>query len=373
MDAERAGVTLRRTPLFDLHRGLGAKIVPFAGWEMPLSYSGVVAEHHAVRTAMGLFDVSHMGRFELSGPDAARLIGRVATADPGKLAAGRMQYALALNESGGVLDDVMIYRLDASRYFVCVNASNREKLWDWFQKPAHDLKLELTDRTQSWAQIAAQGPCAVEVVAGLADPGLARIKPRAVVETRVCGTKMIVSRSGYTGEPGFELYLPAVSAAAVWDELARAGEPAGAKPCGLGCRDTLRLEAGYPLYGNDMDEATTPFEASLDFAVDFDNPDFIGRAALIKQKERGVSRKLAGFILRDGGVPRHGFRVFESGRPIGAVASGNHSPSLGRGIGLASLEPAFTKPGTAVEVEIRANRVPAEIVATPFYKRPKRV
>lgn len=362
---------LKRTPLFETHRRLGAKLVPFAGWEMPIQYAGVLAEHQAVRAAAGLFDVSHMGRIEITGRYAGLLIARVATLDAGTLAAGRMQYAVALNEAGGILDDIMVYRLAEERYFLCVNASNRTKIYEAVLKQLAGFAAVVTERSDAWAQIAIQGPRARAIAARVAKPGLLDLPPRAVTETELAGVPMIVSRSGYTGEPGFELYLPSESAAEVWNTLFESGRGEGLKPCGLGCRDTLRLEMGYALYGNDIDEATTPLEANLEFAVDFDNRNFIGRAALVAQRERGPSRRLVGFELLQPGVPRHGFRILCNDAPVGVVASGNHSPMLGKGIGLAYVAVEHAAVGTRLAVEIRSQRVPIMIVKTPFYKRQK--
>jgi aminomethyltransferase len=366
-----ATMELKRTPLYETHRRLGGKLVPFAGWEMPIQYAGVLAEHQAVRTAAGLFDVSHMGRIEITGRYAGLLIARVATLDADKLAPGRMQYAVALNEAGGILDDIMVYRLAEERYFLCVNASNRTKIHDAVLKQLAGFAAVVTERSAAWAQIAIQGPLARAIAARNAKPGLLDLPPRAVAEVELAGVPMIVSRSGYTGEPGFELYLPAAAAADVWNKLYESGRGEGLRPCGLGCRDTLRLEMGYALYGNDIDETTSPLEAGLEFAVDFDNRNFIGRPALLEQRERGVGRRLVGFELLEPGVPRHGFRILYNDAPVGVVTSGNHSPMLGKGIGLAYVAPERAAIGTRLEVEIRSNRAPISVTKTPFYRRKK--
>jgi glycine cleavage system T protein (aminomethyltransferase) len=361
---------MKRTPLYEEHKKLGAKIVPFAGWEMPLSYGGVLEEHRATRTAVGLFDVSHMGRFEVTGDAAAEALDRVATSPVKTLAVGGMQYALACNTQGGILDDIMIYRLGDRRYFVCANASNAEKIFRWLGKQAADLSgVKVTNRSAELAQLAVQGPRSRDLMKPLTEADLDRLKLRHCIETKAAGVPILLSRSGYTGELGYELYLPADEACGVWEILLKRGAAYGLKPCGLGCRDTLRLEMGYPLYGNDMDEATTPVEASLEFAVDFKKGDFIGREAMIRQKETGISRKLIGFELLQRGVPRHGHPIFSDGRQIGIVTSGNHSPSLNKGIGMGYVPVTFSEAGCEILIDIRGNAVPAVVVERPFYKK----
>jgi aminomethyltransferase len=345
-------------------------MVPFAGWEMPLSYTGVVEEHLTVRRAVGLFDVSHMGRIEVAGPGAADLLQRVATSDVKKLAPGRMQYALALNEQGGILDDLMIYRFGGQQYDVCANASNAAKILGWLEKQAAGIPGgAVSDRTRETAQIAVQGPRSLDLMKSLSKTDLGRLMPRHSVEAVVAGVTMRVSRSGYTGEPGYELYLPADRAEEVWAALLEKGRPFDVKPCGLGCRDTLRLEMGYPLYGNDMDETITPLEAALEFGVDFENSAFIGRKPLLAQKEKGVTRRRIGFVLTQPGVPRHGHTIFSDGKEIGVVSSGNHSPSLNKGIGMGYVQTGFAETGGELLIEIRTRTVPAVIVEMPFYKR----
>ena len=363
---------MNRTPLYEEHKKLGAKIVPFAGWEMPLSYSGVLEEHRATRTAIGLFDVSHMGRIDLTGPAAVELLDRVATSAVKKLAVGGMQYALVCNEQGGILDDIMIYRFGEQRYFVCANASNAEKIFQWLIKQAAGFSgLQVMDRSPALAQIAVQGPRSRDLMRPITAADLDRLKLRHCIETKVAGVPMLLSRSGYTGELGYELYLPGDRAREVWTLLTKNGAAAGLKPCGLGCRDTLRLEMGYPLYGNDMDETTTPVEASLEFAVDLGKTDFIGREAMARQRETGISRKLIGFELVQRGVPRHGHKIFSDGKEIGVVTSGNHSPSLNKGIGMGCVQTTFAELGGKIQIDIRGNTVPAIIVERPFYKKKK--
>ncbi|MEK6683739.1 MAG: glycine cleavage system aminomethyltransferase GcvT, partial [Nitrospirota bacterium] len=345
---------MNRTPLYEEHKKLGAKIVPFAGWEMPLSYAGVLEEHRATRSGVGLFDVSHMGRIDVIGPAAAALLDRVATSPTKKLAVGGMQYALACNEQGGILDDIMIYRFGAQRYFVCANASNAEKIFQWLTKQAAGFSgVEVTDRGADLAQLAVQGPRSRDLMKPITEADLDRLKLRHCIETKVAGVPMLLSRSGYTGELGYELYLPGDRAREVWEVLIEKGKGYDLKPCGLGCRDTLRLEMGYPLYGNDMDETTTPIEASLDFAIDFNKGEFIGREAMARQKEKGINRKLIGFELLQRGVPRHGQTILSDGKEIGVVGSGNHSPSLNKGIGMGYVRTDFAEVGREIRIDIR--------------------
>jgi len=361
---------MKRTPLYEEHKKLGAKIVPFAGWEMPLSYSGVLEEHRATRSGVGLFDVSHMGRIDVTGPAAVELLDRVATSPVRKLAVGAMQYALACNEQGGILDDIMIYRFGEQRYFVCANASNAEKIFQWLAKQAASFSdVKVTDRSAALAQVAVQGPRSRDLMKPLTEAALDPLKLRHCVETKVAGVPMLLSRSGYTGELGYELYLPAERAGHLWETLISKGSAQGLRPCGLGCRDTLRLEMGYPLYGNDMDETTTPIDASLDFAVDIEKGEFIGRDVMARQKENGTSRKLIGFELSERGVPRHGHTILFDGNGIGVVTSGNHSPSMNKGIGMGYVRTAFAKTGVAISIDIRGNAVPGEIVERPFYRK----
>ena len=359
---------MKRTPLYEMHVSAGAKLVDFAGWEMPIQYTGVVDEYQTVRTAAGLFDVSHMGRLTVEGRDAVAFLQRVTTNNVEPLAVGAAQYSMVCNPAGGIKDDIFIYRLGAARFLVCVNASNREKVFSWLcaQAPQGDVRLE--DESSHQAQIALQGPQSPHILRTIC-PAADRLKPRQCLETAVLGSQSVVSRTGYTGEVGYELYVPSSSAQAVWEALMKAGEKAGIKPCGLGSRDLLRLEVGYLLYGNDMDEQTTPLEASAAFAVDFTKGDFIGRQVLFEQKEKGPAKRLVGFELIEKGVPRHGMTVVADGKTIGVVTSGNLSPRLQKGIGLASVTPPFADPGTRFQIDIRGRLQDAVCVKLPFYKR----
>jgi len=329
----------------------------------------VVDEYHAVRTSAGLFDVSHMGRLTVEGRDAVAFLQLVTTTNPDQLAVGAAQYSMVCNPSGGIKDDIFIYRLAPARFLVCVNASNREKIFSWFcaKAPQGDIRLE--DESSYLAQIALQGPQSPHILRALCRDAADRLKPRQCLETSILGAQGVVSRTGYTGEVGYELYLPSTSAPAAWEGLLKAGETSGLKPCGLGARDLLRLEVGYLLYGNDMDEQTTPLEASAAFAVDFTKGDFVGRSVLLEQKEKGPSRRLVGFELIEKGVPRHGMKAVAGGQDIGVVTSGNLSPRLQKGIGLASVQSRFSDPGSRFQVDIRGRLQDAVCVKLPFYKR----
>jgi aminomethyltransferase len=360
---------MKRTPLYHIHVSAQAKLVDFAGWEMPIQYSGVVDEYQTVRTSAGLFDVSHMGRLTVEGSDAVKFLQQVTTTNPDPLAVGAAQYSMVCNPSGGIKDDIFIYRLAPARFLVCVNASNREKIFSWFcaKAPQGDVRLE--DESGYLAQIALQGPQSPQILRAVCPDAAERLKPRQCLETSILGAQGIVSRTGYTGEVGYELYLPSSSAPALWEALMKAGEKSGIKPCGLGARDLLRLEVGYLLYGNDMDEQTTPLEAGAAFAVDFTKGEFIGSQVLREQKEKGPARRLVGFELVEKGVPRHGMKVLANGQEIGVVTSGNLSPRLQKGIGLASVSASFSQPGARFQIDIRGRMQDAVCVKPPFYKR----
>ena len=363
---------MKKTPFYSQHQSLGAKIVPFAGWDMPLSYRGVLDEHRSVRQGIGLFDVSHMGRIEVRGAESVKLLDRIATSAVRDLPIGRMQYALFCNEDGGILDDIMIYRIEDRRYLVCANASNADKIDRWIQQQAALMDgVEVENITGRLAQLAIQGPKSRDFLKKMTDLDLDSFKMRHCLETKVAGVPMLLSRSGYTGELGYELYLPSDQGQELWEALTKGDSGGEAKPCGLGCRDTLRLEMGYPLYGNDMDEATTPIEASLEFAVDLNKGDFIGAKKLFDQQEKGVSRKRIGFELEERGVPRHGYKILSEGNEIGVVCSGNHSPSMNKGIGMAYVPPEYSEVGRTIEIQLRDRLVAAKVVKMPFYKKNK--
>lgn len=360
-------IGLKQTPLYDEHVALDGRMVPFAGYTMPVQYpTGIVKEHHAVRTEAGLFDVSHMGEFEVRGPQALDLIQHLLTNDAARLDVGQAQYTVLTSPDGTALDDCIVYRF-ADHFMVVVNAGNREKDRSWFEKAARGFDVEFADRSEAFGLLALQGPKAQEILARLTDVDLETIRFYRFAEGSVAGVDATISRTGYTGEDGFELYVPAVDAAAAWRAVLEAGAPEGLIAAGLGARDSLRLEVGYILYGNDLDDRRTPLEAGLGWVVKLDKGDFVGRDALVRQKEEGVREKLIGFVLGEKGFPRQGYEIRHEGEPAGAVTSGVLSHSTGRGVGLGYVAAEAAGPGTAIEVVIRDRAIPAEVVRPPFY------
>lgn len=361
----------RHTPLHDVHVELGGRMVTFAGWDMPLFYRGAAEEHRAAREHCALFDVSHMGEVEMRGPDAADVCEALTVNDVHRLRIGDGQYTLLCNDQGGVLDDLILLRRGPERYLLIVNAANTAADVAWLRdRSGRGATIE--DQTDALALLALQGPDAELALRGLTGLELGALRPFTAVEGHVAGVPALVSRTGYTGEDGFELLTGAADARPLWDALLDATRRRGGLPAGLAARDTLRLEAGLPLCGTDMDASTTPLEAGLGWVVKLRKPDFVGRAALAAQAERGVDRRLVGFELDEPGVPRHGQPVWHDGRRAGSVTSGTKSPTLGRYIGLAYVTTGATAPGTPVAVEIRGRRIPARVVERPFYRRVRR-
>jgi aminomethyltransferase len=360
---------LRRTPLYDVHRALGAKLVEFGGWEMPVSYRGILAEHRAVRRSVGLFDVSHMGEVELTGAAAQAACQRLTTNDVRRLADGQVQYTIFCRYDGGVVDDVTLYRRAGDRWFFCVNASNAEKDAAWIR--AYAGAATVIDRSDETALLALQGPRAAAVLGGVTRAALGELRSFRFVDAEVAGVAATISRTGYTGEDGFELYVAAGDATALWQALMKAGAADDIQPIGLGARDTLRLEAALPLYGHELDDDTTPIAAGLARFVVLDGEDFIGREALRREQAEGPRRRLVGLELRGPGIARHGYPVARQGETIGRVTSGTHSPTLGRAIALAYVDAQHATTGTALDVVIRGAAVPAIVVPTPFYRRPR--
>jgi aminomethyltransferase len=354
---------LRATPLYPNYVTHDAKIVEFAGWLMPIQFSGILKEHHAVRSSVGLFDVSHMGRLEVGGHDALSFSQNLTTNDLSTLEPGAVQYSTICNSSGGILDDVTVYRFEDHFLFV-VNASNTEKIKSWMARYIRD-GVELHDRSSEIAQLAIQGPDSQRVLQRFTSIELDTIPFYHFTVGEVAGRECMVSRSGYTGEDGFEIYYPAKYAGGLWSGLLDGGD---ISPCGLGARDLLRLEVKYCLYGNDIDESTTPLEAGLGWLVKLDKGDFIGRDVLLEQNQSGVKRKLIGFSMIERGIPRPGYTVLHNGEAVSKVASGAYSPSLDNGIGTAYLPVDISKEKTVIEVEIRQKRIPAEVVKPPFYR-----
>ena len=363
---------LRKTPLHAVHRESGAKMVPFGGWEMPVEYSGLIAEHMAVRTAAGLFDVSHMGQLEVEGEGACAFLQRVTSNNVGKLVDGQAQYSSLPMPSGCPVDDIIVYRRSERRYLIVVNASNTEKDWRWLlaQRPTGCGLHNLSDQ---YALLALQGPRAEAILQPLTPLRLTDIGFYHFAEGTVLGQQAIVARTGYTGEDGFEIFLQPAVAAAVWRRLIAEGRPQGLLPAGLGARDTLRLEAKMMLYGNDMDETTTLIEAGLGWIVSLEEAkgDFNGREVLAAQKKDGPPRRIVGFEMTERGIPRHGYPVLLDGAAPSTVTSGTFAPYLQKSIGLCYLPAARAAVGTPLAVDVRGRRVAARVVPTPFYKRPR--
>ncbi|MFI5183771.1 MAG: glycine cleavage system aminomethyltransferase GcvT [Vicinamibacteria bacterium] len=362
----------KKTPLNAAHRAAGAKMVPFGGWEMPVEYAGLIAEHNAVRKAAGLFDVSHMGEFEIEGAGAPSFLQRVTSNDVSRLKDGQAQYSALPMPNGAPVDDVILYRRAADRYLLVVNAGNVEKDLRWLQGQAPE-GCTLRDRSDDYALLALQGPLAQEILQGLTPMDLSAIAFYHFAEGEVASHPVTVARTGYTGEDGFEIFVAPDRAAALWDALLEAGRGRGLVPAGLGARDTLRLEARMCLYGNDMDETTSLVEAGLGWIVSLDpaKGDFIGRETLESQKKDGVSRKLVGFEMVGRGIARHGYPVYVAEDLVGSVCSGTYAPFLQKNIGLCYLPTPRAAIGTPFDVMVRGRRVAARVVPTPFYKRPR--
>ncbi|HEX6796822.1 MAG TPA: glycine cleavage system aminomethyltransferase GcvT [Ktedonobacterales bacterium] len=368
-----SSAALKRTPLFERHRALGARLVEFGGWEMPVQYSGILEEHKAVRQRAGLFDVSHMGEFRVEGAGALAFLQGLVPNDVARLSENQALYSQICLENGGTLDDLIIYRRGEDRYMVVVNAGTMEKDWAWFsQHGVSHSDVTLANISDATGLIALQGPLAQRILQPLTSTPLESIVYYHCLPGAVAGIECIISRTGYTGEDGFELYCSAERTGALWDVLLAAGEPVGLLPCGLGARDTLRLEAGYCLYDHELTESITPLEAGLGWTVKLNKgADFIGRQALEDEKRDGLRQKLVGIVPRERGIPRAGYGIFVQGERVGEVTSGTQAPALGHPVALGYVPPSHAAPGTAVAIDIRGNLVPAEIVPLPFYKRPK--
>src|ERR1035437_1235244 len=368
----QAHETLLATPLADRHGALGAKIVEFAGWLMPLQYSGILEEHRAVRARAGLFDLSHMGELFVEGEEAGSGLAYALVSDPPSLAIGRAHYSMICTPDGGVVDDLIVYRLGLERFLIVANASNAAAVGDALAERLAGCRAVLDDRSLATALVAIQGPLAAAVLAPLTDVALDTLRYYAIAEGHVSGAAALVARTGYTGEDGFEGIVDVSEAVRVWDALLDAGTPRGVVPVGLGARDTLRLEAGMPLYGNELGRDTTPYEAGLGRVVKLSREgDFVGRAALERAQADGPRKRLVGLVVRGRGIARHGYPVFAGERSTGVVTSGTLSPTLGEPIAMAYVAPSDAEPGTIVAVGIRDQRVPAEVVALPFYRRAK--
>ncbi len=365
-----AAPALRVTPLNSVHRTLGARMVDFGGWDMPVQYSGIIDEHNAVRNAVGVFDVSHMGEIEIRGPEAARLTDYVTTNAVQKLKLGQAHYSGLLYEHGGFVDDIVVHKVADDHYFLCVNASNQDKDFEHIVAQNHfDAVVE--NNGDRYAQIAIQGPKARATLQKLTGVDLGGIKYYWFTDGEVAGTPARIAHTGYTGEDGFEIYVPPADAERMWQLVMDAGAEFGIKPCGLGARNTLRMEAKMALYGHEIDASISPLEADLGWIVKLDKGDFVGRAALLKQKESGVRRKLIGFEMCARGIGRDGYEVFLNGVPAGWVTSGGPAPTLNKNIGMCYLPTEQSVPETSIQIMIRNQPVDAVTVETPFYKRAK--
>ena len=361
---------IHQTPLHRRHEALGAKLIEFGGWLMPVQYGGILEEHRAVRERAGLFDLSHMGELFVSGEDAGRALAGALVTNPPALREGRAHYSMIVAEDGGVIDDLIVYRLGPERYLVVANASNAHVVSDELAGRLAGFSAVLDDRSLATALVAVQGPRSADILAPLTGVDLGALRYYAIAEGAVAGIKALVARTGYTGEDGFEVFVETARADDLWDALFAAGQEHGLLPVGLGARDTLRLEAGMPLYGNELDRETTPFDAGLGRVVKLDKPDdFVGRAALEKVAATGPAKKLVGLTMQGRGIARHGYPVHAGDRPTGVVTSGTQSPTLGRAIAMAYVAPGDAETGNVVEVEIRDQRVAAEVVDLPFYRR----
>jgi glycine cleavage system T protein (aminomethyltransferase) len=361
---------LKVTPLVEVHRRAGAKMVDFGGWDMPVQYTGVLDEHHAVRTGVGVFDVSHMGEIDIRGPESLNLVEFVTSNFAAKLSTSQIQYSGLLYDHGGFVDDILVHKVADDHYFLCVNASNQEKDYEHIRQ-ANRWRAEVIYSSPNYAQIAIQGPRALNTLEKLTRTQLGEIAYYHFTEGEVSGVPARIARTGYTGEDGFEIYIPPDSAPRIWGELLEAGKEFGIRLCGLGARNTLRLEAKMALYGHEIDSTITPLEAGLGWIVKFDKGDFMGRAALARQQQEKVKRKLVGFEMRGRGIGRDGYEVWADGAPAGWVTSGGPSPTLNKNIGLCYLPVDKAVTGRTIQILIRNQPVDAEIVPTPFYKRSK--
>lgn len=357
----------KRTALYQAHKRLGAKIVNFAGWEMPIEYSSILEEHRSVRDSAGLFDLSHMGEIEVSGAGAFSLVQRLITNDASYLRPGKILYTPMCNPQGGIVDDILVYMTGEREFMLVVNAANTGKDYSWVLEESSG-KAKMQDISDETSLLAIQGPESEELLGSLTDMTLSRLGYYCFTRGKVKNANALISRTGYTGEDGFELYLDPTCAEEIWGSILEVGRLIGLRPVGLGARDTLRLEMGYCLYGNDITEDTSPLEAGLGWAVKFDKGDFVGREALSGQKHQGIERKLIGFEMIAKAIPRKGYPILKGQAVIGQVTSGSFSPTFRKGIGLGYLEVEYSQPGTEIQVKIRGKRCQAKVVPTPFYK-----
>ena len=358
---------LKATPLLGLHKELGAKLVPFVGWNMPIQFAGVLSEHICVRERVGLFDVSHMGEIEVKGKDAKKFLQFLLSNNVEKMFDGSILYSLMCYETGGVVDDLLAYRFSENHYFLCVNASNSDKDYDWIARHASSFNVNIKNTSSETSQLALQGPDAKNVLQSLCDISLDDLSYYNFRKGMVNNVESLISRTGYTGEDGFELYLSPEKVSEVFRSLMEQGRSYGIQPIGLGARDTLRIEMGYPLYGNEIDNNPTPLDAGLGWVIKFDKGEFLGRGSLLKQKEQGsLRRKLVGLKLLTRGVPRAHYQVFKNGESVGEVTSGTFSPTLNTGVGLCYVSSEYSDIGNHLDVKIRDQLVATEVIQLPF-------
>lgn len=364
---------LKRTPLFEIYKEYGGKTIDFGGWELPVQFSSIKEEHEAVRTKAGLFDVSHMGEITVKGKDSILYLQKMMTNDISKVQNGGAQYTAMCYPNGGTVDDLLVYKIADDNYLLVVNAGNIEKDFSWLQEHVEG-DVEVENISASIGQLAIQGPIAEQILQKLTDENLEEIKFfKFDANVNVKGVKAFVSRTGYTGEDGFEIYCKAEDTAYLWRELLAAGKDEGLLPCGLGARDTLRFEATLPLYGQELSADISPLEAGIGFAVKVaKDADFIGKDKLKEQKENGLARKIVGIEMIDRGIPRHGYKIFSGDEEIGFITTGTQSPTLKKNIGLGIVDNKFTDIDQMVDIEIRNKRLKAKVISTPFYKRPKK-
>lgn len=363
-------MSAKQTPLYETHMRYGGKIVEFGGWSLPVQYTGIKEEHHAVRTKAGLFDVSHMGEALVSGPDALAFLQKLVTNDVAKLQINQILYTPMCYQDGGTVDDLLVYKQAANEYLLVINAANIEKDWQWMQDNVKGFETELTNLSDATAQLALQGPLAETILAKLTDAPLTEIKYYWFMpEVSVAGKKVLLSRTGYTGEDGFEIYCKPEDASFLWEAIMEAGQPLGLLPAGLGCRDTLRFEACLPLYGHELSATISPIEAGIGFFVKLDKGDFNGREVLQEQKTNGTKRKIIGFVMVDRGIARAEYPVLAAGVHIGVVTTGSYTPTINKNLGLALIQADYAKIGQTIEIDIRGKQLAAEIIAKPFYKR----
>jgi len=364
----------KRTPLYATHVRYGGRMIEFGGWSLPVQYTGIKEEHHAVRTKAGLFDVSHMGEIIVEGPDALMFLQKLVTNDISRLAENQVQYTPMCYSHGGTVDDLLVYKFNAGKYLLVVNAANTQKDWEWICEMGKGFDVRFSNVSDDMAQLALQGPAAEAILEKLTAAPLSELKYYWFIpEATVAGRKALISRTGYTGEDGFEIYCRPQDAEFLWEAIITAGKPFGLLPAGLGCRDTLRFEACLPLYGHELSEDITPLEAGLAIFVKLKTDlDFVGRPALAEQKAQGLKRKIAGFAMIERGVARAEYPVLAAGRRIGTVTSGTYSPTLDKNLGLALIEADYAQIGQRIGIEIRGKEAAAEVIGKPFYKRPRK-